>query len=285
MPSGVLKIKITVCYLLGILFFLHSCTLEKRRYSGGYHVTRKSTAAPKNFAAKTSSQKNTISLTEIKHSIELAALKEKEAKKTITVSAEKKKLHTFFFKPVVLSVPGDTCDTLILKNGAEIKANVFEISQKLVRYKHCDNPTGPTFNIETSEVSMIKFKNGTSQEFNEEPEKKALPRNAGVGGAPSASLEMEQLKVKKKANATLAWAIFAFPLVIIYLLGVVCAIVAIENAVSLKKWMRKNPELYSESANRMANAGMILGIILLSLLVITIFILIGIATGTFLLWI
>ena len=55
----------------------------------------------------------------------------------------------------------DDCDIIILKNGEEISAKVEEIGEDYIKYKMCDNLTGPTFNKSLDNVFMIKYSNGT----------------------------------------------------------------------------------------------------------------------------
>ena len=52
-------------------------------------------------------------------------------------------------------------DLIILKNGNEVKSKVLEITPSEVRYKKFDNPDGPTISIMKSEVSRIRYQNGT----------------------------------------------------------------------------------------------------------------------------
>jgi TM2 domain-containing membrane protein YozV len=58
------------------------------------------------------------------------------------------------------------CDLLILKSGEEIKSKITEIGSSEIKYKKCDNPEGPTYSINKSEVLMIKYPNGTNEIVN-----------------------------------------------------------------------------------------------------------------------
>jgi hypothetical protein len=57
-------------------------------------------------------------------------------------------------------------DVITLKDGSEIKAKVTEINTLEVRYKKWDNPEGPVFVIEKSNIFMIKYENGTKDIVN-----------------------------------------------------------------------------------------------------------------------
>lgn len=52
-------------------------------------------------------------------------------------------------------------DTLIMANGAYLPARVLEVNTSEIKYKKADNPDGPTFVVSKSEVSSIRYKNGT----------------------------------------------------------------------------------------------------------------------------
>lgn len=56
-------------------------------------------------------------------------------------------------------------DVIIKKSNEEILSKVIEVTTNEVRYKKYDNLNGPTFNIEKSEIYLIKFENGTTESF------------------------------------------------------------------------------------------------------------------------
>jgi hypothetical protein len=64
----------------------------------------------------------------------------------------------------------DGCDTIKLKNGEEIIAVVSEVNPGEIKYKKCDNKTGPTYAVKRSDISMITYANGSKDYFgNEKP--------------------------------------------------------------------------------------------------------------------
>ncbi|HOY30577.1 MAG TPA: FISUMP domain-containing protein [Bacteroidales bacterium] len=56
-------------------------------------------------------------------------------------------------------------DIIRLKNGNEIKANVREIETDVIKYKRFDNPEGPSYTLQKSEIATIIYANGTHDEF------------------------------------------------------------------------------------------------------------------------
>ena len=59
-------------------------------------------------------------------------------------------------------------DVITLKSGKEITALVYEIGDIDVKYKKIDNPR-PLYTIKKSEISMIKYANGSTDTFNDPP--------------------------------------------------------------------------------------------------------------------
>ena len=60
-------------------------------------------------------------------------------------------------------------DTLFMKNGAQIPAKILEVTPTEVKYKKTDNPDGPTFITHGSDISSIKYKNGSVDNINVAP--------------------------------------------------------------------------------------------------------------------
>ncbi|MDR2775343.1 MAG: hypothetical protein LBC19_11505 [Tannerella sp.] len=56
-------------------------------------------------------------------------------------------------------------DVITKKDGSEIRAKVVEKDNSTVRYKLYDNPSGPTYVVEKSELFMIKYEGGRKELF------------------------------------------------------------------------------------------------------------------------
>lgn len=57
------------------------------------------------------------------------------------------------------------CDTIILKSGVTIIGKVEEIGQSEIKYRKCNNLTGPLISIIKADVSSIIYSNGTRDLF------------------------------------------------------------------------------------------------------------------------
>jgi len=56
-------------------------------------------------------------------------------------------------------------DTIIKRNGDELQTKILEINVHEIKYKRFDNLDGPVITILKSDVFMIKFENGTTENF------------------------------------------------------------------------------------------------------------------------
>lgn len=57
------------------------------------------------------------------------------------------------------------CDNIILKDGSEISAKIVEITPDLIKYRKCSNLNGPLFSINTNDVLLIRYLDGTKEVF------------------------------------------------------------------------------------------------------------------------
>ncbi|MDD2634546.1 MAG: TM2 domain-containing protein [Bacteroidales bacterium] len=158
-----------------ILILVSSCTIEKRHYMPGYHVNRVGQKSnDKNIQQEKATTfknfTNTInnSTEELNEPVLLAS--EKETEVIIgTVEKETTPLFTINKKQENLKQQDNDCDEIILRNGNDISVKVTEVGTTEVKYRMCDNLSGPLFTKNKSEIFMIKYANGTSTVFNEEP--------------------------------------------------------------------------------------------------------------------
>lgn len=58
-------------------------------------------------------------------------------------------------------------DVLTKKSGEDIKAKVLEVTSTEVKYKKFDNPNGPIFSVNKSDLIMVRYENGSKDMFNE----------------------------------------------------------------------------------------------------------------------
>lgn len=65
------------------------------------------------------------------------------------------------FAPIVLHAQ----DTIIFRNGEEVRVNVTEVSDTIIKYKLWTNQTGPTYIKNVSDIFMVKYKGGFKEVY------------------------------------------------------------------------------------------------------------------------
>jgi TM2 domain-containing membrane protein YozV len=159
-------LKNTFALSFSFLLIFSSCSIEKRQHTKGYYVNWNSSynSTIKKESKLIQSNSEEFVLAQTSTNTKEISTPIFEAKSTKSNSDKRKKFKQKIEKNA-------ECDVIILKNGTEIQAKVIEIGEFKVKYKNCDNLTGPTFYKNKSEIFMVKYPNGTSTiiENKEEP--------------------------------------------------------------------------------------------------------------------
>ncbi len=77
-------------------------------------------------------------------------------------------------------------DTLSMRSGENMLVKVIEVGTSEVKYRKLDNLNGPVFSILKSDLLMIKYENGTKDDFSKEEralikvKKRHTVRNIGI---------------------------------------------------------------------------------------------------------
>jgi len=74
---------------------------------------------------------------------------------------QKSRGNFLIFMLFLATISASAQDTITLRNGSEIKANVMEISAKEVKYKWFDNLNSPVRSVSLDDVYFINYENGT----------------------------------------------------------------------------------------------------------------------------
>jgi TM2 domain-containing membrane protein YozV len=164
------QLKITSLVILSVVLLFTSCSIEKRVHMSGYHLEwhKSNKSVVKNDEIKNlDNSVDQLSLNKIETvpeqvnlDNEFLASNSNEiilTSPTLNILNPQKKMLI-----QVNSILNTDCDVIILTNGQEIQAKVLEVGQTEVKYKNCDNQSGPTFSKNKSEIFMIKYPNGTS---------------------------------------------------------------------------------------------------------------------------
>ena len=66
-------------------------------------------------------------------------------------------------------------DIIVKADGTLLKGKVEEITETSIKYRKADNPTGPLYNVNKSEVLTINYENGTIDVINQQGDNYASP--------------------------------------------------------------------------------------------------------------
>jgi hypothetical protein len=165
------------------------------------------------------------------------------------VDTSKQLKNIFFTQPA-------KCDTIVLKSGSLLIGKVEEIGQTEIKYRKCNNLSGPLISILKSDVAVIIYSNGT-HEF-------LTPNNPIVASNNNNITTTDNNTEKKVEGLGLAGFIAGLGGLFIagYILG---AIAVIFGAISLGR-IKKNPNKFK--GRGFAIVSFIIGIIDIVALVI-----------------
>lgn len=153
----------------------------------------------------------------------------------------------------------DECDTIVLRNEAEIRARVYLVTETEIKYKFCNNTSGPMMVVSKEDVLMIRYGNGRQEIFTR---------------ANSDVIDVILEKNIRKAAKTSLWSglgAYAISLVPIpgLIAGIILAIVAVTSGSRAQRLIDDNPRL-DALYGRNARSGTILGIVYLCLVLFVI---------------
>ena len=149
----------------------------------------------------------------------------------------------------------EECDLIVLKTGEEVSAKVTEVGFDEIKYKRCDNLSGPTYSVYKTDVFMIKYSNGTKDVFSLDNSSNNNSSQQNNNSNTNQSLQNSNVLATHWGAITglicslvglLAFGVF------FGLLGIIFGSVA-------QTEIRKHPEKYK--GNSMANAAVIIGVL------------------------
>jgi len=111
-----------------------------------------------------------------------------------------RKLYLFF---LVLFISNEcfSQDTIVKVNKDTIQAKILEVGISEIKYKRFDNPEGPIFVIPKSDILLIRYVNGGTDNFNVEKDNSPIPASQIEFKNPE-GLTAEELKLKGQKDAT-----------------------------------------------------------------------------------
>ena len=188
--------KFKVIQLSAVILFaaiLNACSIKKRDYLPGYHVTWKHARFSKGdaktdknlennvFVSSNQDDNNTVDFEENNEKISasddlLISASEQTSEAKFNFTGQDVKAQ--YSEKKVKKTKIEECDIITMKNGNDIRAKVLEVSITEIKYKDCGNLDGPTFTIAKKDVFMIKYPNGSRTIINEETENESNSNNS-----------------------------------------------------------------------------------------------------------
>lgn len=163
--------KLLSFFTISILLILNSCSIEKRVHMPGYHVEWHNSKG--HVSEHKIKSEDVIRPEEQQQSAFQETDKKVEPIVISTLETENVSSEIEKTIPASTTLPEEVqsidCDNIILRNGEAINAKVTEITENEIKYKKCSNLNGPTYSIYKSEVSVIKYVNGTEETFPIDP--------------------------------------------------------------------------------------------------------------------
>ncbi|MFK8038272.1 MAG: TM2 domain-containing protein [Crocinitomicaceae bacterium] len=154
--------------------------IQKRKYNRGWHISSSKNGNAIDLARNKPdfiqrTTKNKLSIFEettkvVSKKIINSEILSSKVRLNKIVQKEHIKINTNSFKNHTIK-DNIECDIIVLKNGNEIQAKVIEVGTTELKYKMCDNLDGPIFSKSISDISVLKYPNGTKTVFDEEAEK------------------------------------------------------------------------------------------------------------------
>jgi hypothetical protein len=247
---------------------LAACSVQKRRYTGGLYVRwehpspgGKSHSSERKCTGPASGNAHAI---KINTHPEACAVKPDTRHSIGSVHLNSVSRLAGFHKDIypkrsrqgarhlsALNAP-DSCDVLVFKSGDELRVKVIEITSDEIRYYPCDARSKVLYRILKTDVTTIYFSNGSMEIIGPPEARKPDPAE-------------QRIRTHPGAVVTFVLGVLSLPLMLQIFYGLAFAIMAIIFARRVKRTIGRNPDKYK--GWQLAQAGMILGIIAIVLLV------------------
>lgn len=152
--------------LLLVSCFLFSCALKKRLYRDGYFVSWHS--------KKEIKKKGPECISAGKPGSE-ESLAEKPTDLIQPVASADIGLTPPIGPKKYLASPDSCADMLYLTNGKDLPVTIIEITEEKIRYRLCDNSGAGIKETKKENILFVKYANGTTERFEQEPFEKTPP--------------------------------------------------------------------------------------------------------------
>jgi hypothetical protein len=169
--------------LLSLILSSCSLTFEKRHYRKGYHTDI--VANHKRQVRPTESVRINSQIVQVNQAETPVIIKDPtvdvnlQTIEKVNFTKNNTQVKTTTKSKFIPNLKLADCDVITLKNGEEIEALIVKISDTEIEYKKCNNKEGPSYIVKSSDVLLIKLKNGENYVPKENPEQQNNNVNNG----------------------------------------------------------------------------------------------------------
>ncbi len=229
-----------VLCLLAVAF---SCSLEKRHYSSGYFVNWKK------YKKENINTKETQTAVVGNEKTSMPEPLSDSSSNEYSLSASNEKIIEVTVHEDKNIFRSEDCDTIYLQSKAKIVGKITEVGIDKIRYKSCNNLSGPEYVISKAEIMYIRYSTGRTEDF------------MSHDNPPTAQYNENGALIHKYASSS---KIFGIVSLLTGFIGIVLAIVAIVKADKAIQLIRQSRGNYANDLS-MAKTGKTLAIIKLAI--------------------
>ena len=193
-----MKKLISSAIILFVIVILQSCSssnqvsngsfVQKRKYNKGWHTNLNfHKNNPQNTQSNVTQTNTPIS---IKPKTNYSNQFTQDFNINIEDTLVKETENTELSQVTKTETPNTNCDKIYLKNGEEVEAIIVEITDDVVKYKKCNNETGPLFSKNLDAIVMIIFKDGSKQIIEQKAPKNNQNLQASNETEPEATISL-----------------------------------------------------------------------------------------------
>jgi len=271
------KVFFKLIILLTFCSVIISCSVQKRIYRPGYNIDwnlpiRGSHAKIESKGLKKNSTEKELLNLQIKLNNPDPVL--------LASNSDSIVLEFQNSKPIIADsskVGSGNCDTLFLNNGEVLVVKGLEITGTELRFKKCDNPNGPIYYMNKSEINNVAYSNGTHENFDKTPKvKRKVNTKVNTKDQEIEPLGFISIGLSTALLAALYYMLlfsvdylfsltFPYAFVLIGIVGLLAMILGITSLIRIK-----SDDKYSRKTKGVSVAGMISGIVITSICLVII---------------
>ncbi len=240
----------SVIYLLLLVMIGSACSIDKRHYNKGFHITKHTKVKAANSLAQVHEEAVVL---------DHKTVEDKEiVGKNQSDPPENELADPPSLETKTTTADSIKCDRIIFRDGHEDECLIKEVSETEIKYKKCGFEEGPLYTVSSSSVSAILYRNGNKEFYGNyvKPKKSHAESEDYIDGYTTWSSDPREIEVFSVLSLVFSVIYFIPGLSIVF------------GFIGLKMF-QKEPGKYKGKG--FAYAGIILGSLLLLVLLLALF--------------